>query len=74
MLLYIYMIKTKEQIKAHAITQVDTIHAIGSMSGKLKFLADLDLGSITRNETAQELVQDLQELRKLVDRIVQQNS
>lgn len=68
------MIKTKEQIQSQAITQVDTIHAIGSMSGKLKFLADLDLGSITRNETAQELVQDLQDLRKLVDSIIQQNS
>jgi len=41
------------------------------MSGKLKFLADLDLGSITRNETAQELLKDLQTLRKLVDQVVE---
>lgn len=68
------MNKTKEQIRSQAIARVDAIQKLGSMSGKIAFLANLDLGSITRNETAQELVQDLQNLRKLVDRISQQNS
>mgnify|MGYP003305598588 FL=1 len=68
------MNKTKDQIQSHATTQVDTIHALASMSGKVAFLASLDLGSITRNDTAQELVQDLKNLCELVDRISQQNS
>lgn len=38
----------------------------GSISGKLKFLADQDLGSITKNETAQELLEDIKVLHELV--------
>ena len=68
------MNKTKEQIRSQAIARVDAIHKLGLMSGKLAFLTSLDLGSITRNETAQDLVQDLEELGKIIDRISQQNS
>lgn len=68
------MNKTKEQIRSQAIARVDAIQKLGSMSGKLAFLTNLDLGSITRNETAQDLVQDLEELSKIIDRISQKNS
>lgn len=63
------MNQSKEQ--AQTFPQIEMIHKFGSMSGKLKFLADLDLGSITRNETAEELLKDLQTLRKLVDQVIE---
>lgn len=68
---------TKEQIELHRqrhAVRLDAVLLLAKMSGKVKFLTELDLGSITRNETAQALAKDLEEVTKLVDRIGQENS
>lgn len=48
---------------------VPMIEKFGSIKGKLQFLADLDLGSITRNETAKELLEDVDVLQALVEAV-----
>ncbi len=58
------MNQLKEQTQT--FPKIEVIEKFGSMRGKLRFLVlDCDLGSITRNETAEELLKDLQDLRKL---------
>lgn len=65
------MINRKEQIRKIKI-ELDMLDKIASMQGKANFLATLDLGSITRNETAQELVECLKDTRILLDQLTKE--
>ena len=48
---------------------ISMVQKFGSIKGKLQFLANLDLGSITKNETANELLEDIDVLQALVEAV-----
>tara|TARA_B100001094_G_C17729889_1_gene576070 strand:- start:378 stop:593 length:216 start_codon:yes stop_codon:yes gene_type:complete len=61
------MLKNKEN--KLRFPDIDLSIKFGQIIGSLRFLAESDLGSITKNETAQELLEEVQEARQLLKEI-----
>lgn len=60
--------KTRSELYEAAILKADIRWKISTMNGRLGFLKEIDLGTETRNETIGQLIQDVAELKELLNK------